>query len=272
VLVIVTTVVGYLLASKSSVQGVDWVNLLHTVIGSGLAAAAASVFNQLMEIEVDARMDRTADRPLPKRKLPAAAAFCIGWLLAAVGIIHLAAKVNFTASAIAAATLGVYVFIYTPMKCKSSLNTLVGAISGALPPLIGWFAAGGVVSIEMWFLFALLFLWQLPHFLAINWMYRDQYENAGFVMWSNGDEDGGRTSALAVFFSVALVGLLTAPLIFSFARLWAVLGLCVAGIIMLLLALNFRFNRTRVAARKLFLYTLLFLPVALGLLILGWRA
>ncbi len=127
------------------------------------------------------------------------------------------------------------------------------------------------MGIEMWFLFALLFLWQLPHFLAINWMYRDQYENAGFVMWSNGDESGGRTSALAVFFSGALVVLLSAPLIFSFASLWAVLGLCVAGIIMLLLALNFRFNRTRAAARRLFLYTLLFLPVSLGLLILGWR-
>lgn len=271
VLVIVTTIVGYLLASKSLVQGVDWANLLHTVIGSGLAAGAASVFNQLMEIDVDSKMDRTAGRPLPKRKLPAAAAFSIGWMLAAVGIIHLAVKVNFAASAIAAATLGIYVFIYTPIKRKSSINTLVGAISGALPPLIGWYAAGGVMGIEMWFLFALLFLWQLPHFLAINWMYRDQYEKAGFVMWSNGDESGGRTSALAVFFSGALVVLLSAPLIFSFASLWAVLGLCVAGIIMLLLALNFRFNRTRAAARRLFLYTLLFLPVSLGLLILGWR-
>lgn len=270
-LVIVTTIVGYFLASKSVMNGVDWVNLLHTVIGSVLAAAAASIFNQLMEIEIDARMERTASRPLPKRKLPVAAAFSIGWLLAALGIIHLAVKVNFEASAIAAATLGVYVFIYTPMKCISSVNTIVGAVSGALPPLIGWFAAGGSVSIEMWFLFALLFLWQLPHFLAINWMYRDQYESAGFVMWSNGDESGGRTSALALVFSGALMALLTVPLIFEFASWWAVLALCVAGMGMFLLALNFRFTRTRVAARKLFLYTLLFLPVSLGLLILGWQ-
>ena len=270
-LVIVTTVVGYLLASKSAGYGVDWVSLLHTVIGGGLAAGAASVFNQIMEIEIDARMARTADRPLPQRKLPAAGAFCIGWVLAALGIIHLAVKVNFTASAIAAATLGVYIFIYTPIKCISSLNTLVGAVAGALPPLIGWFAAGGEVCVEMWFLFSLLFLWQLPHFLAINWMYREEYENAGFVMWSNGDESGGRTSALALVFSGALVCLLITPLIFAFASLWAVLGLCASGVIMFLLALNFRSKRTRVAARKLFLYTLLFLPVCLGLLIIGWK-
>jgi protoheme IX farnesyltransferase len=271
ILVIVTTVVGFLLASRSAMHGVDWGNLLHTVIGGALAAGAASVFNQLMEIDADARMNRTADRPLPRRKLPVAGAFSLGWLLAALGIIHLAAKVNFQASAIAAATLGIYIFIYTPAKRFSSLNTLVGAVAGALPPLIGWFAAGGAVGIEMWFLFALLFLWQLPHFLAINWMYRDEYEKAGFVMWSNGDESGARTSMLALIFSAALLCLLIAPLFFSFVRLWAVIGLCVAGILMLLLAFNFRLNRTRVAARKLFLYTLLFLPVCLGLLIMGWQ-
>lgn len=270
-LVIVTTIVGYFLASRSSALGVNWVNLLHTVIGSGLAAAAASVFNQLMEIDIDARMERTANRPLPAKKLPVAAAFAIGWLLAALGIIHLAVKVNSEAAAVAAATLAVYVFIYTPLKRISSINTLVGAVAGALPPLIGWFAAGGSICIEMWFLFTLLFLWQLPHFLAINWMYRDQYESAGFVMWSNGDESGGRTSALALVFSAALIILMVTPLIFAFVRWWAVLALCLAGIVMLLLALKFRFSRTRVAARTLFLYTLLFLPVSLGLLLLGWQ-
>lgn len=270
-LVIVTTIVGYLLAAKSAANGVDWVNLLHTVIGSGLAAAAASVFNQLMEIDIDARMDRTAGRPLPAKKLPAAAAFAIGWLLAALGIIHLAVKVNSAAAAVAAATLAVYVFIYTPLKRVSSINTLVGALSGALPPLIGWFAAGGAIGTGMWFLFALLFLWQLPHFLAINWMYRDQYESAGFVMWSNGDESGSRTSALALIFSAALMILMVTPLIFAFVRWWAVLALCFAAMVMFLLALKFRFTRTRAAARRLFLYTLLFLPVSLGLLILGWR-
>ena len=271
ILVIVTTIVGYVLASRLVTQGVNWGNLFHTVIGGALAAGAASVFNQLMEIDADARMNRTADRPLPKRKLPVAGAFSLGWVLASLGIIHLAVKVNFEASAIAAATLGIYIFIYTPIKRISSMNTLIGAVAGALPPLIGWFAAGGVVDIRMWFLFGLLFLWQLPHFLAINWMYREEYEEAGFVMWSNGDSSGGRTSMLALFFSVALLFLLISPIFFSFLSLWSVIGLCMAGVIMLFFAFRFRANRTRVAARKLFLYTLLFLPLSLGLMIMGWQ-
>lgn len=270
-LVIITTVFGYLLALKSSASLMDWWRLTHTIIGSALAAAAASVFNQLMEIDVDARMARTAVRPLPTKKIQPVAAFIIGWILAACGIVHLGVKVNAQASAFAAATLFVYMFIYTPMKRRSGLNTLVGAVSGALPPLIGWAAAGGDLSVvEPWFLFGLLFLWQLPHFVAINWMYRKEYEDAGFVMWSNGDESGGRTSFLGIFFSVLLMIMMVIPLAFGFVRTWAVVGLMLAAAVMVKYAINFGKSRLREDARRLFLYTLIFLPASLFLLFIGW--
>lgn len=270
-LVIITTVFGYLLALKSSASLMDWWRLTHTIIGSALAAAAASVFNQLMEIDVDARMARTAVRPLPTKKIQPVAAFIIGWILAACGIVHLGVKVNAQASAFAAATLFVYMFIYTPMKRRSGLNTLVGAVSGALPPLIGWAAAGGDLSVvEPWFLFGLLFLWQLPHFVAINWMYRKEYEDAGFVMWSNGDESGGRTSFLGIFFSVLLMMMMVIPLAFGFVRTWAVVGLMLAAAVMVKHAINFGKSRLREDARRLFLYTLIFLPASLFLLFIGW--
>ena len=271
-LVIVTTVVGYWLASRSSGLPTDWGRLIHTVIGSALAAGAASVFNQLMEIDIDSKMARTAERPLPAKKIPPAAAFVIGWVLAALGIIHLGVKVNTPAAAAAAATLLVYVFVYTPMKRHSSLNTLVGAVSGALPPLIGWFGAGGGLGAEAWFLFGLLFFWQLPHFVAINWMYREEYEDAGFVMWSNGDVSGQRTSRLALFFSICLTALTAVPLLFGFVKIWAVVGMVLLGLAMVRLALKFSADRTRPVARKLFLFTLLYLPGALGFLIMGWSA
>lgn len=272
-LVIITTVFGYLLALKSYGYSMEWWKLFHTVIGSALAAAAASVFNQLMEIDIDAKMERTAARPLPSKKIKPAVAFIIGWMLAACGIIHLGVMVNSQASAFAAATLFTYMFIYTPMKRRSGSNTLVGAVSGALPPLIGWAAADGEISfVQPWFLFGLLFLWQLPHFIAINWMYRKQYEDAGFVMWSNGDESGKRTSLLAIIFSVLLLLLMLVPLFYGFVNVWAIVGLVLATGVMVKYSINFSKSRLRKDARGLFLYTLIFLPVSLVLLFLGWNS
>ena len=269
-LVITTTLVGYWLGSITVGAGIAWDKLIHTAIGSLFAAGAASVFNQLMEIDLDARMQRTADRPLPAKKIPPATAFVIGWVLAALGVVHLAVKVNATAAAVAAATIFIYVFIYTPLKRRSTTNTLVGAVSGALPPLIGWFGAGGTMGPEAWFLFGLLFFWQLPHFVAINWMYRDQYEDAGFKMWSNGDETGRRTATFALIFSLCLTALMALPLVFGFAKLWAVIAEGILALFMVWLSLRFLSERSRGAARKLFFYTLLYLPAALAVLIFGW--
>ena len=206
-LVIITTVVGFILASKSNAVSIDWWLLIHTIIGCAFAAAASSIFNQLMEIDIDSKMSRTAVRPLPSKKIKPAIAFVLGWVFAAIGLVHLAVKVTPLSCAFAAATLFVYMFVYTPMKRKTGLNTLVGAVSGALPPLIGWAGAGGGFDLfAPYFLFGLLFLWQLPHFVAINWMYREEYESAGFMMWSNGDLNGKKKDNLAIVLILIQVG------------------------------------------------------------------
>lgn len=267
-LVLVTTLVGFVLASE---EGIDWVLLAHTLFGSGLTALGAAVFNQLMEIDHDARMKRTRDRPLPAGRIPPALAFGIGWLLAAFGLVHLGLKVNMQACYLAALTLLIYLFVYTPLKRRSSTNTLVGAVSGALPPLIGWVAAGGTYDLNAAFLFGLLFLWQLPHFLAINWMYREEYLDGGFVMWSNNDVSGAQTARLAILFSILLTALMILPLVAGSTG-W---GFVAAGGLLSLevLRLSFVFNRRRdhAAARRLFYFTLLYLPALLVLLVVFWR-
>lgn len=280
-LVIVTTFFGFWLNSRG---GVNVVLLVHTVIGATLAAFAAGIFNQLMEIEPDARMKRTASRPLPARRVDPSIAFGLGWLLSAFAIIHLVKMVNLESASLAALTLGVYLFIYTPMKQRSSWNTVVGAVSGALPPLIGWTGAAGtpvsggasyraslLVEPGAIYLFLLLFVWQMPHFLAINWMYRDEYRKGGFVMWANDDERGVRTSWLCVIFSALalLVGLM--PFFYGLTSWWFVLPSLAVNGLLLVKAWRFYRVRDRLAARKLFLFTLLHLPLMLGLTLVFWR-
>ncbi len=272
ILVIVTAIFGFIVATKSRGNVTEWWLLFHTIIGCAFAAAASSIFNQLMEIEIDAKMSRTSDRPLPKKKIKPAVAFVLGWTFAAIGLVHLAVKVNPLSCAFAASTLFVYMFIYTPMKRRSGMNTLVGAISGALPPLIGWAGAGGEFnSLAPYFIFGLLFLWQLPHFVAINWMYREEYESAGFVMWSNGDIDGARTANLAILFTVTIIVLMGMTSFTDFMSIWATFGLVLISIVKLRYAISFKINPSRDKARSLFLYTLLYLPVSLAIIILGWK-
>jgi len=219
--VLITTFFGFLCAMRDSQSAWDWDSfwlLLHTILGTAAAAFGSAAFNQLMEVEEDSRMKRTSDRPLPSRRMGVIKAFIIGWGLAAFGIIHLAAKVNVTAATLAAVTIVVYVFIYTPLKKVSSINTLVGAIPGALPPLIGWTAAGGGLwAVEGWYLFTLLFLWQLPHFVSINWLCREEYEVAGYKMWSNGDVSGRFSGQLSAAFSLVLALLAFFPLLYHFS-------------------------------------------------------
>jgi protoheme IX farnesyltransferase len=280
-LVIVTTFVGFLLNSKG---GVHVGLMLHTLLGSTLAAFGAAVFNQLMEIEADRRMNRTADRPLPARRVEPSVAFGLGWLLSAFALIHLSRMVNLESAALCAMTLAVYLFVYTPMKQQSAWNTIVGAVSGALPPLIGWAGAAGqppvgasyfrwelLTSAGAIYLFLLLFFWQLPHFLAINWMYRDEYRKGGFIMWANDDETGRKTSLLAVIFSLcALVSTLLPPLA-GLTSLWFLPLAVLVNAGLLWLSWRFFVVRDRPSARKLFFFTLLYLPVMLLLSILLWR-
>jgi len=271
-LVVLTTLFGYLVAARSTGE-FSWPTLLHTLFGTILAAAGSAVFNQLMEVEPDSRMERTSSRPLPANRMPKALAFIMGWLLCAFGIIHLGMKVNFVAASMAAATLLTYLFIYTPMKRASSFNTIIGGISGALPPLIGW-AAGNqsLWSVGALFLFALLFLWQMPHFTAINWMYREEYTRGGFKMWSNDDETGRKTARIAIFFSslTFLLGVLF-PLLTPIISSWGAIGGGLLGLWLLWLSVKFLKSGDRKDARTLFFFTLLYLPLMMIVSYFAWE-
>jgi heme o synthase len=268
--VLVTTFFGFLLASFGT--GMDWMKLVHTLLGTAAAAFGSAAFNQLMEVDLDARMGRTANRPLPSRRMDPQFAFAIGWILSAVGIIHLAAMVGHVAAYLAAATIAIYVFVYTPLKRVSSLNTLIGAIPGAIPPMIGWAGAGGAMNTQAWFLFGLLFFWQLPHFIAINWLCRAEYESADYKMWSNGDISGRKSGLLSATFALALAAFSLLPAWMNFTSLvWNITGPLLA-LVMAGLAVKFTFDGQRSSARRLFLFTLLYLPLALLVLAFSWRS
>lgn len=267
--VLVTTFFGYFLGAKT--HGWDWMQLFHTILGTAAAAFGSAAFNQLMEIDLDARMARTADRPLPSKRMDVLVAFVIGVLLSAFGLVHLSVMVNKMTAVLALITLVTYVFLYTPMKRKHSVNTLIGAIPGAIPPMIGWTAAGGALDESAWFLFALLFLWQLPHFIAINWMCREEYESAGYRMWSNGDVSGVKSARLCLWFSACLMLLPLWPYLSGLATLpWLVCGILL-GVRLIMLSRNFGQAGDRASARRLFLFTLLYLPAALTVLAVCWK-
>lgn len=270
-LVVLTACFGYFVGAKGT-GGFSWPIFLHLFFGTSLAAAGAAVFNQLMEVDADARMGRTSDRPLPANRLPKPAAFVLGWLLAAFGVVHLGVKVDVGASAMAGATLLTYLFIYTPMKRLSSANTLVGAVSGALPPLIGWAGAGRpLLDGGAFFLFGLLFFWQLPHFAAINWMYREEYRRGGFQMWSNEDESGARTARIALAYSVCLTVLTVGfPFVSPMMARWGALPGAVCGGLLVYLSVVFLKSGERNDARRLFFSTLLYLPVMMAASYLAW--
>lgn len=268
--VLVTTFFGYLLARKG--VAMEWDILFHTLIGTAAAAFGSAAFNQLMEIDLDLLMKRTADRPLPARRMSPVTAFAVGWMLSAVGIIHLAVMVNAQAAYLTAATVAIYVFIYTPMKRMSSMNTLVGAIPGAIPPMIGWVGGGGgLFTPEAWFLFGILFFWQLPHFVAINWLCRAEYEDAGYKMWSNGDFSGKKSGVLCAVFALVLAVFSLMPGIWGFANVLWLVGGPIFGLAIMALAFRFIKDGERKSCRVLFFSTLLYLPAALTLLLIAWR-
>ncbi len=270
IFVLITTIFGFVLASMG--QSMDWMKLVHTIVGVAAAAFGSAAFNQLMEIDLDARMKRTKDRPLPSRRMDPLVAFGVGWVLSALGIIHLAVMVGNLSAYLTAFTIAVYVFAYTPLKRISTTNTFVGAIPGAVPPMIGWVAAGGALGWEAWFLFALLFFWQLPHFIAINWLCREEYESVGYKMWSNGDVSGRKSGILSAIYSVCLGAVSLIPPLVGFANIiWTFAGPMLA-LFMMALAIKFAGDGERSSARRLFLFTLLYLPIALLLLVLTWKS
>lgn len=263
-LVLLTTVVGYYLGSRGAV---NWAQLLHTLAGTGLLAAGAAALNQLLEREHDARMERTGDRPLPAGHLRPQTVLVLGGVISAAGMIYLAWLVNLLTALLGAATLVSYLFVYTPLKRRTTLNTAIGAIPGALPPLMGWTAATGQVSAGGWALFAILFFWQLPHFYAIAWMYRDDYAKAGFVMLPVTDPSGERTGRYSVSHTLGLLVMSLFPVIFNVSGLFYGIGAILLGAGFLLLAIRFQRRLTRESARALFFASIIYLPLLLGLMV-----
>lgn len=263
-MVLLTTLVGFY---AGSIGKLDVILLLHTMLGTALVASGAAALNQWLERDHDARMRRTEDRPLPSGRMQPSTALVFGGLCAGGGLLYLALAVNQRASLLGAATLCSYVFIYTPLKRVTTLNTIVGAIPGALPPLMGWVAAGQRIDRGGWALFAILFFWQLPHFLAIAWIYREDYKRAGFVMLPCVDPAGERTGRQAVSHTLGLLAVSLCPFVFRMAGPVYLFGALGLGLGYFSCALLFSRRLSIPAARRLFLASILYLPLLLSLLV-----
>jgi protoheme IX farnesyltransferase len=268
-LVLVTVAVGYLLGARSGGHRASMTVVLATLAGTALVAGGASALNQWLERGRDARMRRTAGRALPSGRLGPAEALIFGASLAVLGTVVLLWGANRLAAAVAVATFVLYVFIYTPIKPISSINTVIGAVPGALPPLIGWGAATGRLGMEAWALFLIVFLWQFPHFLAIAWIYRDDYERAGFRMLTKGDRDGTVTGCHAVSYALALVPAGLLPAMVGMAGPIYFAGAAVLGFVYVGAAAWFWLDVCDTRARRLLRTSFVYLPAILILMVLN---
>ena len=264
-LVLLTTAVGFYLAARTPI---DYRALFHVVFGTAAAAAGAAALNQWWERSVDALMRRTQSRPVPAGRLRAVDALVLGSALSIFGVAYLAFFCNALSALLAAITIVVYIFGYTPLKRISTGNTALGAVPGAIPPMIGWAAARGTLGAGAWSLFAIVFLWQLPHFFAIAWMYRDDYVRAGFRMISSDDRGGERSASQSVFFCILLLVIAGLPAFLQMTTpLYLPIELALSGAFV---AVAMRFLRTRAPtdARRLFLTSIIYLPLLLTALVL----
>jgi protoheme IX farnesyltransferase len=257
-LVVVSALAGYVMAGGESS---DVVRLLAITVGTGLVAGGASALNQIIEREPDALMRRTRRRPLPDGRLLPREAWAFAAILSVVGLLLLAAGATVLSALVALTTLVVYAVVYTPLKRRTSFATVIGAIPGALPPVIGWAAARDSLSQGAWVLFGIVFLWQLPHFLAIAWMYREDYRAAGFHMLPVIEPDGRSTARQAVVYSAALLPLSLAPTLIGMAGTIYFGGALVLTLLFLGAAVQFAMTRALSDARRLFFASILYLPL-----------
>jgi protoheme IX farnesyltransferase len=263
---LLTVAAGALLARRGDVPAAV---LLHAVIGAALAAAGASALNQWLERDSDGMMRRTRSRPLPAGRLQSAEVFVLGLVLCVAGVAYLACTLATPAAAIVAAvTCATYVGVYTPLKSRTTLNTLVGAVPGALPPLIGWSAVRGNITVEAINLFLLLFIWQVPHFLAIAWIYRDEYARAGLCMLPVVDRTGRRTARQMVLYCMTLLPVSLTPVVLGDAGRIYLAGAVVLGLVFLASTLRFRRTHSVPDARRVVRASLVYLPAVLALLLI----
>ncbi len=266
VLVLFTVAVGVVLSTGGSVPASI---LFHTLFGTALVAAGASALNQWIERDSDARMRRTENRPLPSGRLQPFEVFVFGSLLGVLGVSYLALMLPHpAAAAVAAVTFFCYVAVYTPLKRYTTLNTIIGAVPGALPPVIGWCAATGEISGGAVTLFLILFVWQVPHFLAIAWIYRDEYRRASLRMLPVMDRDGSLTARNMILYCLTLIPVSLLPVVFGSAGLVYFAGAILLGVGFLAPILAFRQRKDVEQARRVLRASLLYLPGLLALLVL----
>ena len=268
-LILMSTGVGYFFGLKSGWHGLpSWLLLIHTVIGTGLVASGTAALNQWYEREADAKMRRTEKRPLPAGLLQPNNALVFGILVALVGTLELWLGVNALAAELGLGTLASYLFLYTPLKQRSHLSTVIGAVPGAMPPLIGYAASNGALDREALALFFLLFIWQFPHFLAIAWMYRDDYARAGIRMLPVVEPDGQSTSRQIVLYASTLIPVSLFPVFLGMSGKIYLVGALALGGWFLYTGVRVAFDRTNQRARQVLLASVIYLPVIYGLMVL----
>ncbi len=263
-LVVITTFVGSAVATTGAL---DWVRLLWTLLGTGLAATGANALNQWWEVDLDRRMARTAGRPLPSGRMTRMHALIVATTLAVSGPVVLATLVNVLTATLSIITLALYVFVYTPLKVRDPSCTLVGAVVGAIPPMMGWTAVTGHLDMRAWVLFLVLFVWQIPHFLSLAWFHRDQYAGAGFRMLPIVDPSGVRTTRLILMYAIVLLPLSATIVLTGIAGWWFALGAAPVGIVFARLCWSLYRRRSSALARRVFFASLIYLPILLALMV-----
>lgn len=264
-MVVLTALFGFYLGAQGEM---DLILLLHTLLGTALVAGGTSALNQYFERDLDAKMRRTRHRPLPAGRLTPGAALAFGVSISVLGIAYLILLVNTLTGLLAAITLISYVFLYTPLKQKSSLSTIIGAIPGALPPMGGWTAVRNEIGVEAWILFAILFLWQLPHFLAIAWIYRDDYARGGFRMLTVIDPEGSSAGRQIIANCIALLSVSLLPTLIGLTGIVYFVTALLLGLAFLSAGIGVIVSRNAAAAQRLMRASLIYLPVLLG--VMAW--
>lgn len=264
-MVLITTVIGFILGARGDFDGSIF---FLTLLGTALTAGGAAGLNMVMEKDRDAKMLRTRQRPLPQNRISTTGAQTFSVVIALAGIAILAFGVNLTTSALAGLTLATYLFAYTPLKPKTSLSTLVGAVPGAIPPMMGWTAARGTLDFGAWALFGILYLWQLPHFLAIAWLYREDYTRGGFAMLSVEDPDGKSTSRQIALYAMAIVPMAILPSVIGLLGSLYFYGALILSLAFFAASVMTAVHRTPNSAKKLFLASVIYLPCLLAVMML----
>jgi protoheme IX farnesyltransferase len=265
-LIALTSAAGFCLGSRGSV---DYVRFAHAMIGVSLLSSGIATLNQFMERDLDGLMRRTADRPLPSGRLSALEALWFGLVVTTTAELYLGLFVNLLTAVLGLTVIAGYLFVYTPLKTRTSLSTALGAFPGAMPPLIGWAAARGEVDIAAWVLFAILFLWQFPHFLAIAWMYREDYGRAGIRMLPVVEPDGRVTGQQIITYALMLVPVSLLPAILGISGKFYLVAALVLGLLFLASSIRAAISKSNQHARQLLLASVLYLPLLFGVMVLN---